>query len=461
MYLHDGTRSHGRQNRAACEMEGGDLGLGRGLKPGAISKEEPNLEFPPTDRDTISSEKSTVSQWEKTLEIQLNKARQEIECLQKDLLQCRDQLSSKVKVIQMLHSQSLASQTEDKNVISKLKRLNRSLQEEVNRLVFELEHKDSSVTTSEQTWTERFNSMATENVTLHDVLQDKTEEMRQLHLSNIALQRERVELLALMEVKERQRYETLSSPTSVDDYNTFSSFELAVLGACQCRLQNAAPCSCAQTAANLKRDIRRLKDSVEMHKKHHQEALVTVDAYRVAFEEQLSRNKTFAKKMADVAIATTPVATKSLSMEERLDKAKAVLKFLIQTMTGDFPQQRPSTFPVGTQVWSCAGFRREGPRAATADEQLVGKTHEELTQILVEMMSERSEALAHQRLAARLLAQHTRELEEKLSQITQQQSSTTDSAEGSKQDLQKSPTATDVPRRSSDEGSLVESGSGL
>ena len=71
-----------------------------------------------------------------------------------------------------------------------------------------------------------------------------------------------------------------------------------------------------------------------MHKKHHQEALVTVDAYRVAFEEQLSRNKTFAKKMADVAIATTPVATKSLSMEERLDKAKAVLKFLIQTMTG-------------------------------------------------------------------------------------------------------------------------------
>ena len=76
-------------------------------------------------------------------------------------------------------------------------------------------------------------------------------------------------------------------------------------------------------------------------------------------------------------------------------------------------------------------------------------------------MSERSEALAHQRLAARLLAQHTRELEEKLSQITQQQSSTTDSAGGSEQDLQKSPTATDVPRRSSDEGSLVESGSGL
>jgi len=73
---------------------------------------------------------------------------------------------------------------------------------------------------------------------------------------------------------------------------------------------------------------------VEMHKKHHQEALVTVDAYRSAFEEQLSRNKTLLKKMADYAIEPTPATTKSSSIEERMDKAKAVLKFLIQAMIG-------------------------------------------------------------------------------------------------------------------------------
>ena len=61
---------------------------------------------------------------------------------------------------------------------------------------------------------------------------------------------------------------------------------------------------------------------------------MTVDAYRSAFEEELSRNKTLVKKMADYAIATTPATTKPPSMEERMDKAKAVLKFLIQAMVG-------------------------------------------------------------------------------------------------------------------------------
>ena len=37
--------------------------------------------------------------------------------------------------------------------------------------------------------------------------------------------------------------------------------QLAVLGACQCG-QSDDPCSCAESAANLKRDFRKLKDSV-------------------------------------------------------------------------------------------------------------------------------------------------------------------------------------------------------
>ena len=61
---------HGRQNRADCEMEGGDLGLGRGLKPGAISKEETNLEFSPTDRDsTCTSTNNATSLTETEIHI--------------------------------------------------------------------------------------------------------------------------------------------------------------------------------------------------------------------------------------------------------------------------------------------------------------------------------------------------------------------------------------------------------
>ena len=75
------------------------------------------------------------------------------------------------------------------------------------------------------------------------------------------------------------------------------------------------------------------RHQMDLHKKHHREALITVDAYRTAFEEQLSRNKTLIKKMADIAIATTPVTPKASSIVERMDKAKAMLKFLIQTVT--------------------------------------------------------------------------------------------------------------------------------
>jgi len=70
-------------------------------------------------------------------------------------------------------------------------------------------------------------------------------------------------------------------------------------------------------------------------------------------------------------------------------------------------------------------------------------------------MSDRSEALAHHRLAARLLAQHTRELEEKLAQMTPQQTSTTDHVGDRMQDMQPSPIASESLRSSNDGNDVV------
>ena len=70
-------------------------------------------------------------------------------------------------------------------------------------------------------------------------------------------------------------------------------------------------------------------------------------------------------------------------------------------------------------------------------------------------MSDRSEALAHHRLAARLLAQHTRELEEKLVQMTQQHTSATDHEGDRMQDMQPSPTASESLQSSNDGNDIV------
>jgi len=43
----------------------------------------------------------------------------------------------------------------------------------------------------------------------------------------LALRREKEELLALLEVKEKEKYEALSCPATLGDYNNFSSLEVS------------------------------------------------------------------------------------------------------------------------------------------------------------------------------------------------------------------------------------------
>ena len=67
-------------------------------------------------------------------------------------------------------------------------------------------------------------------------------------------------------------------------------------------------------------------------------------------------------------------------------------------------------------------------------------------------MSDRGEALAHHRHATRLLGQHTRDLEEKLSQVMQEQHVTSDLERDSGKDRPNSTPSCNERRCSSDEG---------
>ncbi|ESO89809.1 hypothetical protein LOTGIDRAFT_124546, partial [Lottia gigantea] len=194
--------------------------------------------------------------------------------------------------------------------------------QEVNKLSFELQWRESSFMDSQELWAQRFDRVCQENAVLMSTLESRSEELRRSNSRNMALCRERDEILALMDVKEKLKYEKSKSQSAEDQYGNFSATELAVLGACRCRGSDPQPCGCAHAAASLKRDIIKLREEIDLQKQRTEETYLTVDAYRKAFEEQLSKNKVLSVKLSELCVPAVPKAV----------KAKAALKWLISVL---------------------------------------------------------------------------------------------------------------------------------
>ena len=64
---------------------------------------------------------------------------------------------------------------------------------------------------------------------------------------------------------------------------------------------------------------------LESEKEKADNALVTTDAYRMAFEEQLSRNRTLVKQIAELVALPCPQPSKA-------SKVKAALKWLVKQL---------------------------------------------------------------------------------------------------------------------------------
>ena len=64
---------------------------------------------------------------------------------------------------------------------------------------------------------------------------------------------------------------------------------------------------------------------IEHRKKQHRESLLTTDAYRTAFEEQLNRNKKLVRQLAEITATV-------LSNNSKTAKFKAAMKWLLQQL---------------------------------------------------------------------------------------------------------------------------------
>ena len=63
---------------------------------------------------------------------------------------------------------------------------------------------------------------------------------------------------------------------------------------------------------------------MEEQKASHEESLIIIDAYRIAFEEQLSRNGALMRQLAEI--------TSCSSQPTRAQKAKAAVSWLISQL---------------------------------------------------------------------------------------------------------------------------------
>ncbi|XP_013420503.1 coiled-coil domain-containing protein 125 isoform X3 [Lingula anatina] len=341
----------------------------------------------------VQDEEPSKDQIERKLTIAL----EDVDQLKQELETCQRKLNAKQEAIKILQKQVEQDQGDSKALEKKSKELYHDLEKEISRVEYELACQQSNYVASEQEWAYKLNRVCQENSCLLACLDRKAEEIRKLQAEKMGLSRQRDELLALMDVKERNKYESIHAQAE-EKYNDYSTDELSILGACHCRVSNPEPCGCAHAAANLNKELVRLKEEVDTHKQRRDEAYNTVEAYRVAFEEQLNRNKLLTNQITELA---------TMPPQQQKIKVKNVIKWIAGQLTEENLPPPSSMLPQEQAPPTTITISGKGVNINCSSEQ-------ELIQSLLDMLNDKSNALAHQKLAAQMLASKTQELERQL-----------------------------------------------
>ncbi|XP_037504677.1 coiled-coil domain-containing protein 125 isoform X2 [Rhipicephalus sanguineus] len=218
----------------------------------------------------------------------------EVSSLQSELDICRRLLNAKYLAAHILLKQQLVRVSEEKEEGTRQShRQCAELLKELNGLQYELQCMEEHLRRSQQAWLDRLNSLVRENSDNLETLRVQGEALKRLTYTAQVLRRERDELLALTDVKERDVY--LQPATSAR-----SPLELAALAACACRGPRQEPCRCAHAAAHKQRQLAQLIERTKRLEAETRDSAKTADIYREAFEVQLARNRTLTRRLAQM-----------------------------------------------------------------------------------------------------------------------------------------------------------------
>ncbi|XP_032851366.2 coiled-coil domain-containing protein 125 [Tyto alba] len=329
------------------------------------------------------------------LKQRLQEALEEVEILKAELEASQRQLEGKDEALRILQSMAVFNKatSHTKAILQKTEEEKRTLEKEINILQWEIEFDQDRFKNIEDTWTEKYDRIYCENAALKEAVKLRTEEVKTLKAENAILNQQCLEFLAMLDVKQQKVVqENMSLNTS--SITDFTGLELAVLGACTCNTSGGQPCPCAKMAAVTRKQLLHLKQEIENLKKSKDEAYIVADAFRIAFEQQLMQRKDQALRLAEVIKIKKD--TKFMNWRRLKDDGHVKLQ-------GD----RNS---LGQKLSSLLSSDVDCRKVEELDNP------HEILRMLIDLVNDKEEALAHQRKVSYMLARAMEAKEDVLEQ---------------------------------------------
>ncbi|XP_063114369.1 coiled-coil domain-containing protein 125 isoform X5 [Cavia porcellus] len=287
----------------------------------------------------------------------LQETLEEVEILKTELEASQRQLEGKEEALKILQSMAVLGKatSHTQAVFQKTVEQKRLLEKEINALQWEIEFDQNRFKNIEESWTQKYDRLNCENAVLKENLKLKTEEIRMLKFENGVLNQQYLEALAMLNITQQVAAQESRS------WEECGFMEVSGL-------------------------------ELELLQKSKEEAYIMADAFRIAFEQQLMRKN-------DQALRLT-------QMEEILRKAKKWLSWKPltedSTLLGHQPQRSKKT--LGQKLLDMLPSESSTKRTEDQDNP------QEVFRMLIDLLNDKEEALAHQRKVSYMLA---RALEDK------------------------------------------------
>ncbi|NXF62146.1 CC125 protein, partial [Ciccaba nigrolineata] len=338
---------------------------------------------PVTSSTQQNSSESNTEASNEELKQQLWEALEEVENLKVELEASQRQLEGKDEALRILQSMAVFNKatSHTKAMLQKTEEEKRTLEKEINILQWEIEFDQDRFKNIEDTWTEKYDRIYCENAALKEALKLRTEEVKTLKAENAILNQQCLEFLAMLDVKQQKVVQENMS-LNKSDITDFTGLELAVLGACTCNTSGGQPCPCAKMAAVTRKQLLHLKQEMENLKKSKDEAYIMADAFRIAFEQQLMQRKDQALRLAEVI--KIKKETKFINWRRLKNDAHVKLQ--------------------GNK--NSLGQKLSGLLSSDVDCRKVEELDNphEILKMLIDLVNDKEEALAHQRKVSYMLA---------------------------------------------------------
>ncbi|XP_016321504.1 coiled-coil domain-containing protein 125-like [Sinocyclocheilus anshuiensis] len=326
-------------------------------------------------RQSESSSEDTSEE----LQRRLQEVTEEVELLRTELEVTHRHLEGKHEALRILQGQAILDKAtcHTKILLQKSEERNKAIEKEVNALQWEITFNQVQFKNVENSWSLKYERVLAENEGLMRALEEKMREHQEQRTENASLSQKCLELLSMLSAKERRDYQRTQPPCSLRTDG--SALELAVYGACQCNSNGGEPCSCARSAAASRKQVLQLKQELEEQQKRKEEAYVMMDAFRIAFEQQLRR----------------------------------VGENVLRQAETDRHQAHYQRHERGKQGSLSVGERLKKILPTTSEAKISANSNETL-HMLLDRLNDKEEALAHQRKVSYMLARNTEDLEKRL-----------------------------------------------